>query len=218
MPKTSAELKRLAKQQLKGRWAGLIIPCIVVSIISFAISIISVFIPVIGPIITIIVSAPLSFGIIMYTIRFANYEDLELTEVFNGFTRWIDSIVLTLVIGIFTFLWSLLLFIPGIIKGLSYSMSLYILAENPDMKPMEALEWSKQITNGHKGRIFYVYLSFIGWSILASLTCGIGYIWLFPYMNLTVTNLYFDLKELNPEYNSLFYDTSTDGYVEDNRN
>lgn len=218
MPKTSAQLKELAKQQLKGRWSGLIIPHIIVSIIGCAIGLVSGFLFFIAPIISLILTAPMSFGLIMYIIRFARYEDLELTEIFNGFTRWIDSVVLMLVIAIFTFLWSLLFIIPGIIKSISYSMAFYILADNPDMKPMEALQWSKRITYGHKGRIFYIQLSFIGWSLLAALTCGIGYIWLLPYMNLTFANLYFDLKELDPEYNNLFDNISTDDYTEDNRN
>jgi uncharacterized membrane protein len=79
-------------------------------------------------------------------------------------------------------------------------MAYYILAENLDMSASDALKWSKTITKGHKGRMFYVGLSFIGWGILATIPICVGYLWLIPYINATYTNLYEDIKLLNPEY------------------
>ena len=97
-------------------------------------------------------------------------------------------------VGLFTSLWSLLFVIPGIIKGLSYSQAMYILAENKGKPALECIAESKEMTNGHKGELFVLSLSFIGWMILGSITLGIAYIWITPYMQDTFTNAYNSLK------------------------
>lgn len=71
--------------------------------------------------------------------------------------------------GLFIGLWSLLLVIPGIVKTYSYAMTPFILSENPDMPPNEAITASRELMDGHKWDLFCLYLSFIGWNILVSL-------------------------------------------------
>lgn len=100
-----------------------------------------------------------------------------------------------LLIGIFIFLWSLLLIIPGIIAAYRYSMAFYILNDNPKMGAMDALRESKKMMVGYKGKLFFLSLSFIGWTILSVLTLGIGFLWLIPYMNTTTANFYQNLKD-----------------------
>ena len=64
------------------------------------------------------------------------------------------------------------------------------------MSVTRSMKISKIITNGHKGDLFVMYLSFIGWEILATLTFGIGYLWLVPYINMSLVNAYHSmLKE-----------------------
>ena len=96
-----------------------------------------------------------------------------------------------------------MLIIPGIIKGIAYSQAMYILAENPEIGGREAISKSQEMMRGHKMEYFILLLSFIGWSILASLTFGLLYIWLIPYMNATYANFYQSIKPvdvyLNPE-------------------
>ena len=93
------------------------------------------------------------------------------------------------------FLWSLLLVVPGIIKGYAYSQAFYLLNDNKKLGYKEALEESEKMMDGHKWELFVLQLSFIGWSLLAVLTCGIGFLWLTPYMNTTLANYYEDLKK-----------------------
>ena len=97
-------------------------------------------------------------------------------------------------VAIYTFLWSLLFIIPGIIKSFQYSMIPYILAENPAMDRRRAFEVTKSLTDGNKGRIFLFSLSFFGWIILSFITFGIGFLFLEPYISASFTQLYFDLK------------------------
>ncbi|KKC52237.1 group-specific protein [Bacillus sp. UMTAT18] len=99
--------------------------------------------------------------------------------------------------AIFLFLWSLLLIVPGIIKYFSYSMSYYILVENPDYTASEALRESKRIMKGQKLKLFVLWLSFIGWFLLAAFigmfTFNLSFIFIYPYYNTTVSHFYLDL-------------------------
>ena len=93
------------------------------------------------------------------------------------------------------FLWSLLLIIPGIIKGYEYCMIPYILAENPGISSERAFELTKEMTRDEKFDIFWLYLSFIGWILLGVITCGIGLLFLEPYYQATLAELYQVMRE-----------------------
>lgn len=121
-------------------------------------------------------------------------QDVEFEELFSGFNNFVTSMVTYLLIFIYTFLWSLLFIIPGIIKALSYSMSLFILADNPNMKANEAITKSKEMMNGHKWELFVLYLSFIGWMLLTILTFGILVIYVGPYMYASLAAFYEEIK------------------------
>jgi len=97
--------------------------------------------------------------------------------------------------SLWVFLWACLFIIPGIIKGLAYSMTPYILASSPNVKATDALKLSKRMTDGFKGDIFIMHLSFIGWHILDSFTYGIlGIFYVTPYMNTALAGLFVELR------------------------
>jgi uncharacterized membrane protein len=95
---------------------------------------------------------------------------------------------------LYIFLWSLLLVIPGIIAALSYSMTFYIIADDPSIKPQDALKKSKAMMNGYKEKLFYLYLRFILLAMLCILTLGIGFLWLIPYIHITMAKFYDDIN------------------------
>lgn len=97
---------------------------------------------------------------------------------------------------LYVFLWSLLFVIPGIYKSYQYHMVSYILAEYPDIPYQEALKRSRDMMEGHKWSAFVLDLSFIGWHMLALVTCGISEIfYVTPYANLTNAALYRRLSD-----------------------
>ena len=102
-------------------------------------------------------------------------------NLFAYFSYWKTTAVAKLLRSIYLLLWTLLFIIPGIIAALSYAMTEYILAENPEISAGEAINLSKQMMDGNKWRLFWLRLSFIGWDILCGFTLGIGYLWLNPY-------------------------------------
>ena len=95
---------------------------------------------------------------------------------------------------LFIFLWSLLFVIPGIIKIFSYAMTPYILEEHPELSANDAIDRSRAMMKGHKFDLFWLFLSFIGWFILAFFTLGIGFLWLVPYVQTSIAGFYEDVK------------------------
>mgnify|MGYP002541604855 FL=1 len=116
----------------------------------------------------------------------------KLGEPFGDYARYLIGIVLLV---IYTFLWSLLLLVPGIIKSISYSMTYYIMRENPGMSGEQAIQRSMAMMRGHKMQYFLLFLSFIGWTILALIPAGLGFIWLIPYMYTAQAAFYEELKK-----------------------
>ncbi len=96
--------------------------------------------------------------------------------------------------GIKLVLWTLLLVIPGIIKGFEYAAIPYILAENPGISSKDAFALTKKIMTGNKWRFFKLEFSFFGWILLACLTMGIGMIFLEPYMEAAFAEFYREVK------------------------
>lgn len=108
--------------------------------------------------------------------------------------KYMDVIKAMLYKGVLNFLWYLLFIIPGIVKSYAYMMVPYILAENPNIGYRRALELSEQMTYGHKMDIFVLKLSFIGWYLLGLMCCCIGTVFVVPYENATLAELYLVLK------------------------
>ena len=104
-------------------------------------------------------------------------------------------LVLYILQFIYIFLWTLLLIIPGIVKSYSYSMAFYIMNDHPEYTATQCLDESRRMMNGHKLDLFCLHLSFIGWIIVSILTCGIGVLWVDPYMQLSQANFYEELKK-----------------------
>ncbi|MCR5698609.1 MAG: DUF975 family protein [Treponemataceae bacterium] len=129
---------------------------------------------------------------------------------YSGFVKnldlWAKGILEMLWSALFIFLWSLLLYIPGIIKAYAYSQAFFILAEYPEVSVKQALKISQKITKGYKGDLFVMDLSFIGWSLLAVATAGIGFIWLVPYIQTTKTNAFKFLMRNAFEKNRVSYE------------
>ena len=186
-----SELKNEAKEQIKGRIGILFLIFLIISIISAGCSIV----PIVGWFATIIIMPAFEISLCMIYLNLAKKEEISVGDVFKGFTITGKAVWLYIITGIFTFLWSLLFVIPGIIKSYSYSMAPFILAENNDLTAREALSKSKEIMNGHKFDLFVLQLSFFWWYMLEIITFGIASIYVVPYVLAATTNFYNKIKE-----------------------
>lgn len=188
---TRADLKAMAKEQIKGNIGTLFLINLIIVAISFVCS----YIPYVGSIAsTFVISPAFSIALMMIYLDLAKGVKATVSAAFEGFKHFWISFKTTFLVGLFTALWSMLLVIPGIIKSISYSQAAYIIAEDPEIGALEAINRSKAMMNGHKMDYFVLGLSFIGWNLLACLTFGILYIWLLPYMQATLTNFYNSIK------------------------
>lgn len=106
----------------------------------------------------------------------------EIGTLFSHFSSWKNLALEQLLETLYVVLWTLLFIIPGFVAGLNYAMTGYILAENPQLSPREAIARSKEMMRGNRWRLICLHFSFFGWALLCALTLGIGNLWLTPYM------------------------------------
>jgi uncharacterized membrane protein len=104
-------------------------------------------------------------------------EDVVLSGFRNNFWRNVGVYFLQ---SIFIALWTLLFIIPGLVKAYAYTMAFYLRNRHPDVAAIDIITESKEYTMGHKGRIFFLDLSYIGWYLLSALTFGILLLWVIP--------------------------------------
>lgn len=194
--KTFCEMKTLAKSQIKGRigillvmhliaFASIYIPCLCISCLM----------PLVGDLVSNIVAAGFILGLTIVYLKLAKSEDISIGNVFAGFDDLWTAIKAQFFTGLFIFLWSLLLIIPGIIKAFSYSMTFFILAENKGMPVLKAITLSRKMMDGHKLDFLLLSLSFFGWFLLVLFTFGLAAIWVHPYCYATYSNFYLSVKE-----------------------
>lgn len=147
-------------------------------------------------IIILLIDGPLLLGLSRFFLKICRKEDAQIKDLFFAFTNFkyfINALSLSLLSILFIFLWTLLFIIPGIIAALKYSMALYIMSDNPEIDAMDAINRSKDLMDGNKSRLFTLYLSFIGWSLLSMFTLGIAGIFVTPYFNTAHCEFYEEL-------------------------
>lgn len=146
-----------------------------------------------------ILGGTVQLGYARYLLNQYNHAALDIKDLFSQFDRFKEGFLQHLLRTLYVFLWSLLFIIPGIVKGLAYSMTPFIMAENPDMTAKEAIKASQELMDGHKGELFTLGLTFFGWLLLCALTLGIGSFFLNPYMNAAYAAFYRDITESKTE-------------------
>lgn len=133
------------------------------------------------------------------------------TEVFKVFDRsYLKKMIVMFMRDLFVSLWTLVFVIPGVVARYKYWAVKYILNENPNLSWQHALDLSKRITYGQKWNLFVLELSFIGWYFLGSLLCGIGVIFVEPYVQQTYAEAYEFIKQNALADNRISYNEFTD--------
>ncbi len=212
---TNQEFKNAALAALRGNWAAAVLGTLVVAVIACPIVGASSLYELFNPdVFAYGVASPL-YGISGTTTLLALFVLMPLTVGFTyafnalylysnpnvlsnsfgyGFKIYWRAIGGMFLVQIFTFLWALLLVIPGIIKAYSYAMTPYILVDNPELSVREAIRRSQQMMVGQKFNLFWLQLSFIGWFFLSCITGGIGFLWLAPYYQTSQAVFYQNLR------------------------
>ena len=199
MIKSASEIRSAARAALSGHWAEAAMLTFVYCIVAWAFSALVGGLEYVqqglGTVATLLM-LPLSWG---YTVTFLSNargenDPFNVSRIFDGYKDFGRIFITILLMQLYTFLWTLLFIIPGIIKSLSYAMTPFVLRDNPEMKNNAAIEKSMAMMQGKKMKLFLLDLSFIGWIILALLTLGLGFVLLVPYMYTARAAFYEDLK------------------------
>lgn len=178
-----SEMKKVAKTQLDGKWlmtAGvLLVGTLILSAVTFT---------VVG---SLLLLGVIEFGVCAFMLTLTRNKNSEFGKLLSGFDRFGDACLTGILKCVYTFLWGLLFVIPGYVKNYSYSMTMYIMQDHPELSGNEAITKSREMMNGHKFDLFVLDLTFIGWYILGAMTFGILLIfYVLPYHQATRANFY----------------------------
>jgi len=205
--KTRQEIKAIAKESMGKQRGTAILLGVLLGVVSFASSILDMIVMFATGGQGVLYWIVFTLGMFVIYVAMINMygeyikvykqETADAGAVFTGmgvnFLRKLGGMLWML---LFVFLWSLLFIIPGIIKGLSYFATTFILADCPNVEACDALKVSMKITEGHKADIFVFNLSFIGWYILSIFTCGILYIvYVGPYYSTAASGYYLEMRD-----------------------
>jgi uncharacterized membrane protein len=190
MKKNNVALMRLAKASLEGKWGLAIATFLLYSIITSAFGAIDNRVSLLSLLIT----GPLLLGAAMFSLSVSRGKEVRVEQLFEGFKHYGIALTTHLIMTFYIILWSLLLIVPGIIAALSYSLAFYILADDTSLKPEAVLKKSKLMMEGHKLQLFYLCLRFFLLGLLCILTLGIGFLWLIPYIHVTMAKFYDEIR------------------------
>jgi uncharacterized membrane protein len=186
------EIQAQAKAVLKGH-LGLAIGGLIIYMV---ILIVASAIPIVGWVGSFVIGGPLTVGIAMFFIKMVRKEQVDIPIIFEGLkNNFINNMVAYILMIVFIVLWSLLLIVPGIIAAFGYAMTFFILADNPAMSGYDALQKSKAMMKGKKGKLFCLYFRFFFWILLGCITFGLAFIYVGPYMYMAVARFYEDIKD-----------------------
>ncbi|MGN0145165.1 MAG: DUF975 family protein [Clostridium sp.] len=196
--RTRAEMKKDAKSQLKGNKGKAALLVLITGAISFIPNVYNFImgneiLSYILQVAVIIYSSLLAVGAFLFYSAIRDRKEATVDMLFSGSEHYVKVFCVSLLAGIITFVGMILLIIPGIIFSLMYSQAVYICIDNPEIGVIEALKTSRLAMKGYKGKLFVLNLSFIGWALLSILTLGILFLYVTPYMQLTLVNFYSDL-------------------------
>lgn len=186
-------LMKMARKSLQGKWG----PAIGFSLL-FLLTVGGLQAPAkyhpLSEIVWFIFAGPLLLGMVTYFLTISRDHEGRLEQLFSGFFNFKTAMITYLLVFVYVLLWTLLLIIPGIIAAITYSMTFYIIADDSSIGPNEAIDKSKKMMDGFKWKFFCLSLRFLGLAILCLFTLGIGFLWLFPYMQVTIAKFYDDVR------------------------
>lgn len=220
------ESKIRAKELLKGRWGNAVGATLVFWVISFIVSfIVGFLIPVLGGILGSLFSMYMLLCFVMYCIKLTEKEGIiKYGECFLDALTFFKILGAQILVGIISMVIpfviicigamyiafskspiAMIILSSGIILGSIFSILVtlifftlpFIFIENDEIGVMDGIKKAIAISKGFKWKYFIFLLSFIGWIILATLSLGIGFLWLRPYL---VLSTYLFYKHMIGEY------------------
>ena len=137
---------------------------------------------------------PLGWGFTVYFLNLIRDEDISYGRLFDGYKDFVRIFLAGFLVTLAVIIGCILLIVPGIYLALMFSQTEFILKDDKGISATDAMMKSMKMMEGHKGELFMLVLSFIGWFLLCILTLGIGFLFLGPYFDTAMAHYYEDLK------------------------
>lgn len=182
----NVSLMRSAKAQLAGNWNNAAIASLIYIVLMGAASC--------TYILELVLYGPLTFGYYLYMCCLIDRKENNLNLLFNGFNRFAETLIAGLLYTVAVSVGMILLIVPGIIAALGFSMTFFIMVDDPNISGIDALQMSWNLMKGHKWDLFCLFLRFFGWILLSIITCGIASFWISPYITAATLNFYRSLR------------------------
>jgi uncharacterized membrane protein len=216
----NGQLTAQAQELLAGNWGLPIGFALLAGLINMAVNVV----PYVGGLAGLILGGPLQLGVLVFFITFARRGPVNLGMLFIGFRNFGTALGAFLLVALIVLGWMLLfssagivvmivgavnradellilggvLLIPGWVAGIvaqiAYSQTMFLIADDNQLGVMAAIRRSRELMQGFKWKLFCLGWRFFGWALLCLLTCGIGFLWLAPYMNCAFARFYDDLQ------------------------
>ena len=148
-----------------------------------------------GEMVSFLLAGPLQLGLCFFFLNLIKGKETHFELLFEGFKPLVTVLLSYAIITVLTVVGLVLLFVPGIFVALGFSMTYYIIAEDPEISFQAALEQSWKLTDGYKMELLELNLRFIPWYILGVLCLIVGVLAVIPWHNTTLALYYEDLKE-----------------------
>lgn len=94
------------------------------------------------------------------------------------------------ILGIIMFVGVFAFEILFIARALSLTLAQYVAIDNSEFTAKQSVEKSIELMKGYRWKFICLNLSFIGWIILSCLTFGMGFVFLYPYMQVSYICFY----------------------------
>ena len=187
--KTNSQIRQETATLMRGNWSTM-------AVIAVVFGVFYLFTANSFPLV-LFVYCPLSLGLAMTMLHFVRGAKSvgvgNLFSAFNAKYYW-KSMGLGVLIWVYTFLWSLLFVVPGIIKIYSYFLAPYILADNPNITAEEAICRSMRMMDGRKMQLFLMTLGYALLVMLSTFLFCIPLLWVVPYYNAVFAKFYEEVK------------------------
>ena len=154
-----------------------------------------------GEILSLLLAGPLQLGMCIYFLNISKGNNHSFFNLFEGFKPLGNILLAFIIINALTLLGLFFLIVPGIIISLGFSMTYYIISEEPEVGIYDALERSWKMMDGKKSELFFLQLHFLPWYVLGLFFFIIGVFIIVPWHNLTLANYYLTIK--NETFNNL---------------
>lgn len=177
---------RKAKEQLANNWTNGLLGTLIYLAIMTAASFTYV-----GEL---VLTGPLTFGYVLFIACLVDTKVTNLNLLFRGFDRFVETLIAGLLVTLAVSVGTAFLIVPGVILGCGFGMTFFIMADDANITGIDAMKESWNMMNGHKWDFFCLQLRFIGWALLCIITCGVGFLWLAPYMTAASLNFYRQLR------------------------